>query len=139
MTVRNNVSSSSGDFNTLVAGSVVAGTAIFMGNIAPKLKSLSAKVAVTAATSTITLAAKWQVSNDNSTWIDVSNGTQNAAAVVLATGTTTIVTKVIAAPEAAYGWMWARVAVVTGVATGGATDLYAIGYNYRQMSSGDRG
>lgn len=139
MTVRNNVSSSSGNLDTLVSGSVQAGNAIFMGNIAPKLKSLSAKVAVTAATSTITLAAKWQVSNDNSTWVDVAHEPQNPAAVVLATGTAAIVTKVIPAPEAVYGWMWARVAIVTGVTTAGATDLFAIGYNYRQVTAGDRG
>jgi len=139
MTVRYNVAATSGNLNGITSGNIQAGTAIFMGNIVPKVKSLSSLVSVTAATSTITLAAKWQVSNDNSTWVDLAHEPQNPAAVVLATGTTTIVTKVIPAPEAVYGWQWARIAVVVGVTTGASADLFAIGYSYRQVIGGDRG
>lgn len=137
MSLRNAVSATAGNLNTLVAGSVQAGTAIFLGRAWRKVAGLSALVSVTAATSTLTLAAKWQVSVDNSTWLDVANGTQNAASVVLATGTTTIVTKVLPAPDVVYGYPFARVAIVTGVATAGASDLYAMSYSYRQLTGAE--
>jgi len=137
MALRNAVAATSGNLNTLIAGSVQAGTAIFMGQSWRKVLGLSALVSVTAATSTLTLAAKWQVSVDNSTWLDVANGTQNAASVVLATGTAAIVTKVIPAPDVVYGYPYARVAVVTGVTTAAAGDLYAMSYSYRQLTGAE--
>lgn len=137
MTVKYNVSSSSGNANGLTTSSVVGGTAVFIGNVNQKLKYISALVTCLADTSTFTWAFKWQVSNDNSTWVDVSNGSQNAAAVVLATGTggaDTAVTKSIPAPDAVNGWQWVRAALVTGGTTGATIDTYAIGYCYRQGS-----
>ncbi len=123
------------NLDTLVAGSVVGGNAVELGdNARQKARSLSALVVVDAETNTITVAAKWQVSNDGATWVDVANGSQNAASVVLATGTAgadALVTRMIPAPESIYGWRKARLALVTGVATGAATDTYAISYCYR--------
>lgn len=142
MTIRNNVSSSTGTFDAVAAAGQVSGTAIFMGNTSPRVKNLSAKVVVDGETDTITIAAKWQVSADNSTWVDVANGTQNAAAVVLVTGTAgadAAVTRVMQAPDAVYGWSWARIALVVGVATGTTSDTYTIGYAYRQVSAGEGG
>lgn len=132
-----NAAPSSGNINTNVAGTVVGGNAIFLGNSYKKVAALSALVAVTAATATLTFSAKWQVSNDGSTWVDLANGTQNAAAVVLTTGTAAIVTKVIPAPDAIYGWQFARIAISNGVATGAAGDLYALGYCYRQLTGAE--
>lgn len=137
MALRNAVSATSGNLNTLVAGSVQAGTAIFLGQSWRKVAGLSALVSVTAATATLTLAAKWQVSVDGSTWLDIANGSQNAAAVVLATGTAGIVTKIVPAPDSIYGYPFARVAIVTGVATAGASDLYAMSYSYRQLTGAE--
>lgn len=135
MTMRYNAHSSSGTADTLVTGSVIAGTAVEIGdNTRQKVRSLSALVTVDAETTSFTFAAKWQVSNDGSTWVDVANGSQNAAAVVLATGTAgadAAVSKAIPAPEAIYGWRKARIALVTGGATGAAVDTYALGYSYR--------
>ncbi len=136
MTIRTNTSASSGTFNGIVAGSDIAGNALFMGNIAPKVKHLSAKVAVDVETDTITISAVWQVSNDNSTWFDVANGSQNASSVALGTGTAgadALVTKVMQAPDAVYGWQWARIALRVGVTTGASADTYAIGYSFRQV------
>lgn len=137
MSLRQAVGASSGNINGNVAGTVVGGTSVFMGQAWRKVMGLSALVSVTAATSTLTFSAKWQVSNDNSTWLDIANGSQNAAAVVLATGTTTIVTKVIPAPDSVYGYAFARVAISNGVATGGSSDLYAMSYNYRQLTGAE--
>lgn len=134
MAQQNPIQATSGTFNTLTAGQQVSGSALNTANIGTqRLKAVSARVAVTAATSTITLTAKWQVSLDNSTWFDVANGSQNAAGVVLATGTSAIVTKVIPAPECIYAYTFARIAVVVGVTTGAAGDLYAISYAARQV------
>jgi hypothetical protein len=137
MAIRNNVSTSTGTLNTLVSGSVVGGSAIFLGNSAKKVQSLSARLLLTAATSTITISAKWQVSKDGSTWEDVTNGSQNAASVVLTTGTAAQVTKNVPAPDAIFGWQYTRIALVTGVVTGAAGDLYTIGYSYRQLTASD--
>lgn len=136
MTVRNNVSGVSGNANTLVAGSLIAGSAIFMGGNVRKVAFLSALVSVTPATATLTFSGKWQVSNDNTTWIDATPP-NNAANVTLATGTATIVTKTFEAPEAVYGWRYSRFSLVTGVATGAAGDLYSIAYSYRQLTGSD--
>lgn len=128
-----------GNLNTLVAGTTVANTGQVnvSDSTRAKLKMLSALVSVTAATSTLTVTAKWQVSLDASTWIDVANGPQNAASVVFATGTSAIVTKTIDAPGGVYAWPFSRVALVTGVATGAAGDLYSVGYRARTSASLD--
>lgn len=137
MTLRYNVSTSSGTFDTLVATTVTGGTAIFMGNQVKKVTSLSALLTVLAETNTITITAKWQVSNDKTTWVDAYTP-QNAANVALGTGTAgadTAVTRVLTAPEGVYGWQYARIALVNGVVTGAAVDTYSIGYCFRQLSA----
>lgn len=135
MPMRYNAHPVSGNFNGSTAGTTKGGAAVAMGdNQRQKVRALSALVAVDAETENLTLTGKWQVSNDNSTWVDVANGTQNAAGVELATGTDgadAAVTKAYDAPQAVYGWRYARFAIVNGVATGATTDTYAISYCYR--------
>lgn len=136
MSLRYNAHVATGDANTLVAGSVIGGNAVDMGdNSRQKVRALSAIVTVDCETDTLTMTGKWQVSNDNgSTWIDVTNGTQNAAGVVFATGTggaDADVTRCFVAPDAVYGWKKCRFAIVTGVVTGNTVDTYSIGYCYR--------
>lgn len=128
-----NASPVTGNANGKASGSLIPGNQIFMGSDGfSKVGSLSALVSVTAATSTITFAGKWQGSNDATTWVDMANS-NNAANVTIATGTAAIVTKSYDAPLGAPGWRYARFALVTGVTTGAAGDLYSIGYNYRQL------
>lgn len=135
MPLRYNVYSSSGTANGLASASVVAGSSVNLGdNNRQKVKELSALVTVLAETNTFTWAAKLQVSNDNSTWVDVANGSQNAAGVVMATGTAgadAAVSKVFTFPQGAYSWKYARIALVTGGTTGASADTYAIGYVLR--------
>jgi hypothetical protein len=137
MSLRNAVAASSGNLNGITTSQIQGGTAVFMGQAWRKVSGLSALVSLTAATSTITLGTKWQVSVDNSTWLDVANGTQNAAAVVFATGTAAIVTKVVPAPDVVYGYPYARIAIVVGVTTGATGDLYSISYSYRQLTGAE--
>jgi len=135
-----NIGASSGNLNTLTSGSEVDGNAVFLGGAYRKVASLSALVTVLAQTNTLTIAAKWQVSNDKSTWVDVANGSQNAAAVVLQTGTSgtdVAVSKAIPAPDAIYGWKYARIALVTGGTTGATADTYAMSYCYHQMTGAE--
>lgn len=136
MTMRYNAHSTGTlNLNTVVAGTTTGGNAVEMGdNTRQKVRSLSALVTVDAETDTITITGKWQVSNDGSTWVDIANGPQNAAGVVLATGTggaDAAVTKCYPAPDAVYGWRKARFAIVNGVVTGNTADTYAISYCYR--------
>lgn len=123
------------NLNTVVAGTTTGGNAVDMGdNARQKVRSLSALVTVDAETDTITITGKWQVSNDGTTWVDVAHGTQNAAGVILATGTAgadASVTRCYQAPDAVYGWRKARFAIVNGVVTGNTADTYSIGYCYR--------
>lgn len=124
-----------GNLDTLVAGTITGGNALAMQNV--EIGSLSATVTVDAETNTITIAALWEVSQDNSTWLRCSGAPNNPAEVVLATGTAgadAAVTRVVPAPPAVYGYRFARCSVLNGVATGGASDTYSIGYNYQRKS-----
>lgn len=130
--VNNYLSTGSTTLNGVTAGTTTGGNTLLMATVAPG--TLSATCAVTAATATITITPKWQVSNDNTTWIDCAS-MNDAANVVEATGTAAIVTKVLDAPMSAYGWRYARMSVVTGVVTAGAGDLYNMGYNFLKPES----
>lgn len=135
MPLRYNAHLASGTANGLGTGSVIPGNAVETGdNARQKVRGLSALVNVDAETSTFTFAAKWQVSNDGSTWVDVTNGSQNAAAVVLATGTggaDASVVRAIPAPDSVYGWRKVRIALVTGGTSGASADTYELSYCYR--------
>jgi hypothetical protein len=122
-------------------GGQLDGNALFMGGRDQKVEALSALVTCLAEKNTLTLAARWQGSDDKSTWYTLAHAPQNPTAVVLATGTAgtdTAVTKVIPAPESAYSYRFARCSLVVGVATGSADDTYSIAYNYRQADAGGR-
>lgn len=118
----------------------VNGATLFMGGDVKKVRDLSALLTVDAETSTLTMTAKWQGSNDTSTWFDIANAPQNVAATALATGTggaDASVVKVIPAPPAVEGFRYARCSIVIGVVTGATVDTYSIAYNYNQLSGGD--
>ncbi len=135
MTMRYSAHAVSGNADTLVAGSTIAGATVEMGdNARQKVRGLSALVTVDVETTSLTFAGVWQVSNDGSTWVNVANGPQNAAGVVIATGTggaDASVSKAYEAPAAVYGWRKARFTFLTAGATGAAVDTYAISYCYR--------
>lgn len=84
--------------------------------------TLSCKVAATAKTSTLTIAATWQVSDDGSTYIDAVSP-NNPADVVLITGsgTSATVTKCVTAPNL-LGFKYARVKLTTGTGSADGTD-----------------
>lgn len=98
--------------------------------------SLSALVVANVTTNLLTITGKWQVTAGGAspTWYDVGVG-NNAANVAIATGTGVLVTtsKVISAPEACYGWLYARFVLTSGAAVGGGAgvDDVAISYSYR--------
>lgn len=100
--------------------------------------TLSAKVYAKATTNTLTITAKWQVSDGGAspTWEDCAGTPNNAANVALVTGTGVAVTSTIhiPAPSCVYGKRFARIVVVTGVGVGGGAgvDEYSIAYDYRQ-------
>lgn len=139
--LRYNQFASSGTFDSVGVGSQKNGTAVPLGRINSRLRDLSALVTVDAETDTLTLAAVWEVSNDNSTWVKCAHAPQNPASVVLATGTAgadAAVTRAIPAPEGINGWAWARLSLVVAGTTGTTSDTYSIGYCYRQVVGGDR-
>lgn len=138
MSLRYNFSPASGTADGLAAGSVLAGNALMVNDGGrQKAFAVSALVSVDCETNTLTMAGRWSVSNDGSTWVVATNGPQNASGVVFATGTggaDAVVARAFEAPEAVYGWRFARFEVVTGVTTGAAADTYAISYCFRTQS-----
>lgn len=133
---RYNQSAVTGNLNTLVAGTTTGGATVDMTRVARN--TLGALVTVLAETNTLTITAKWQVSNDGSTWVDVALP-NNAANVALATGTAgadVAVTRLIVAPDAVYGCRYCRIAIVNGVATGATVDTYTLSYNYMPAQIG---
>lgn len=136
MAKRFNSSAVTGNADTLAAGSAINGNSLFIGGDSDKVKNLSAVLTLDIESASLTLTAKWQVSNDGSTWYDVAHGSQNAAGVVLGTGTggaDATITKAVPAPDSIYGYRFARLALVTAGATAAATDTYSIGYSYNQV------
>lgn len=93
---------------------------------------LSAVVTVTAATASLTFTPRWQGSNDNSTFYTVASAPNNPAVVAIATGTSASTSVIVPAPTALHSYQFARFQLVVGGATGAGTDLYSIGYTYRQ-------
>ena len=125
---------------TAVSGAApqtVTGNTVIMNKV--ETGSLSATVYTLATTNTLTLTAKWQVSDDGSTWVDCASSPQNATHVAQVTGTGSAVsaTRVIPAPDSVYGKRRARCVVVSGTGSGGGAgqDEANISYNYRLHSS----
>lgn len=120
----------SGNFNTLVAASVVGAVALACAVF--ERESLSCLVTTLADTNTLTLTPVWQVSDDESTWSDVTSP-QGAAQVIQSTGTAgadTAISRVYIAPPEVRGWRFVRMAIRTGVVTGATGDTYAFEYHY---------
>ena len=138
MGLRYNVSAVSGNANTLVAGSVIAGNAIFIGQDFRKVQSLIALATFTAQTASLAVAGVWQGSNDNSTWVNLVPA-NNAANVTFTTAVAAAKTASFDAPLGAYGWKFARFTFLTSGATGGVADTYSIAYSYRQLTGAEGG
>jgi hypothetical protein len=119
---------------TGAAPQVGTGNTVLMTGVMPG--TLSAKMALSCKTSSITQTPSWQVSSDNSTWINVK-GINNPAGVATAagTGTQVVTTIVLIGDVALSGWRYARAVTTTAAATGdGSTsgDAYTISYSWVQ-------
>jgi len=115
--------------NGATTGTVVAGPTLLTPDV--EVGTLSARLAVTAATATLTLAALWEVSINGTTW-EQARGLSNAAPVVLTTGTSAALVRHVDAPSAAYGHRFARCSILIGGTTAGASDLANVSYDYRR-------
>lgn len=120
-------------FAAAVAPQYLAGAALNMTQV--ESGTLSALCVVDAETNTLTISHEWQVSNDAATWVTCSPS-NNAATVVIATGTSgadPAVTVNIEANQGVYGYRFARIRLVTGVATAdGSADVGGATYNFRR-------
>lgn len=131
-TIRFNTSIVTGTLDT-VSNASVTGSGVFLGTSFQKVENLTAYLIVTAATSSMTVTPYWQVSNDNSTYKTIHNAPNCPINLPVATGAENV-TEVVPAPQQIHGYRYARCMLLVGGATGGATDLYSIGYSYRQAS-----
>jgi hypothetical protein len=132
--LRFNTNIATGDMDTVSATSVT-GNSVFLGTSFLKVENLSAYLIVTAATSSITITPHWQVSNDDTTYVTIPAAPNAPANVPIATGAQNR-TIAVQAPRGVEGYKYARCMLLVGGATGGATDLFSIGYSYRQNYGG---
>lgn len=119
-----------GNLDTFVAGTTTGGPSLLMHMV--EKGTLSARCVLDIETSSITVATKWQISNDGTTWEDVVP-VNNAANVIHGTGTggaDAAVTRNVDAPGAVYGARYARIALVNAGATGAAVDTYDLSYSF---------
>lgn len=129
---KSGVNSVSGNLDAVTTGTITGvGTGVAMAQVRPG--TLSAKFVVDIETSTFTMAAAWQVSDDGTTWVNLCHASQNPAGVILGTGTggaDASITRVVPAPDAASGHRFVRAAIVAGVTTGATVDTYTVSYHY---------
>lgn len=126
-----NALASSGNLNTLVAGTVTGMIAVPMNPV--QNGTLAAELTTLAETNTLTITPKWQVSKDGTNWLDVAPNAANGAYTIQSTGTggaDAAVTRVIEAPAAVYAYPYARIAITNGVATGASADTYSNVYSW---------
>ena len=125
------LSADTGNLDAITAGGgEVAGSAVRTGQFAQG--TLQALVEVTIATGSLTIAPKWQVSDDDSTYYDLREGSGPAPVTFTATGS-----RVLAAPEAARAWKFARPALVVAGADATAADTYSITSRYVRRQAFD--
>lgn len=105
-------------------------------NIAPN--SLSAHISAGVTTSSIVVTTRWEVSNDNSTWLPLYAHNCPAVVQVAATGSGSLVTTayVQACPGIAFSFPYIRLAVLNTGATGGAGDNVTVKYNWARAFAG---
>lgn len=122
-----------GNLDSVLNGATVAGPNLVVNNGARRLvANLSALITIEAETENLTFTAKWQGSNDGSTYYDI-NDQRNVARTALATGTSgddAVLSYVVDAPAAVYGLRNARCVLVVGGDDGAETDTYSIGYHW---------
>jgi hypothetical protein len=130
--LRHNTNIVTGTLNG-VSNASVTGNSVFLGTNNQKISDLSAHLIVTAATSALTVKPYWQVSNDNSTWIEAFQNELNSpigSVLPIATGAENV-TCAVQAPQVVYSYRYTRCLLAVGGATGAAGDLFSAGYSYR--------
>lgn len=128
--------------NTKVAGSVTSSAGLVIPCAGPQWNiewdSLSALIETKATTNTITIATRWEVSNDGTNWFPVYGLNSPANVIVAAAGTgSSIYTQYVQAFAGINpGFPYLRIAVVNAVVTGGANDSVIVSYNFRKRWTG---
>lgn len=118
-----------GNLNGVASGADTNLASVNIDNVPPG--GLGAYVNVDVETNTFTMAASWEVSRNGSTFYRVSSSPQNAANVVLGTGTAgadAAITKFVAAPTCVCAWKFARMVITAGGTTGASADTYSVQY-----------
>jgi hypothetical protein len=121
-----------GNLNGVTAGTATPGPVVSTNLIEPD--TVSCEFTILAETNTLTIEGRWQVSDDNSTWVDMPLQ-NNAAVVVIGTGTAgadSAVTLALQAPYACVGYRYVRPVVVNRVATGATGDTYSMTVRYQK-------
>ncbi len=99
--------------------------------------SIVANVSVGSTTTNITIQTKWQVSNDNVTFLDLKTMNAPLGVAVVAAGTGSLVTTAYAHALCVNpGYPYVRLAILSAAATGAAGDNVTISYNYIKRSDG---
>jgi hypothetical protein len=136
-----NSKSSTGNFDGQTSGSSMVGArALHVGQQRQDLECISAKLSVTGLTTSSTISARWQGSDDGVSWEDIASGPSNPDPVALVTGTGTAiaVSLTIPAPSAVYGYKYARaLPVFANTIPGVTTDAWSVSYAFRRQPSSE--
>lgn len=114
---------------SIAALAIVGASTVDMSNVDGEL---AAVFVLEAETSTITLSAVWQVSDDGTTWVRHKDE-NDVTPTVVGTGTggdDAAVTVSIPAPRGVKCYRYARAGVLVGVTTGASGDLASVAYRY---------
>jgi hypothetical protein len=133
---RYNVSATTQNFTGVTTAARIYSTSLFIGSSGKrKIQDLAAHIVATSTMTSATMKTQWQGSNDNTTWVDVANNAANAASTAFLTGGTGLTATIgIEAPQGAYSYRYARLALVWTSTTAGTTnDVATFGLNYRQL------
>lgn len=128
--------------NAVVAGTTVSTAGLVIPVASPawniEWDSLAAVVQTQLTTATITAQTIWQVSNDGTNWINMLglNGAANVTVAPAGSGSAINTTYVQAFPGVNPGFPYIRMAVLSGVANGGAADAVIVAYNFRKRWTG---
>ena len=129
-----------GNANGLAPGSVIVGPVL--KTMRCKVGTIAASVTALAQTTSLTFTPSWQVGNkaDMSDAQVIETGEIGAVHAVEATGTAGVdvaITRAIPAPSAVSGFLYCRLVLTTGGATGGAADAYSISMHWSEPDALD--
>lgn len=133
------VSGSKIALNTIAAGTTLSSPGLVLGGTNVNLMlveqdSIVAQVQAQITTATLTVVTQWQQSDDGINWVTLLpfNAASYVQWVPAGTGANIVTTALLSLAGFNPAKKYLRLAVLTGVATGGVADALIVAYSWRQ-------